>query len=124
MNRYIRKMLAVGLGVAAIALCVPAQTVFAAPAEETAADDQVTKTATVLTAPTLTAESVSYDSVTLTWKPVDQAVKYALQQSVDKKKYTTIATRKAGQELRFTAGDLYTSQNYYYRLIAKSADVV
>lgn len=124
MNRYIRKMLAVGLGVAAIALCVPAQTVFAAPAEETAADDQVTKTATVLTAPTLTAESVSYDSVTLTWKPVDQAVKYALQQSVDKKKYTTIATRKAGQELRFTAGDLYTSQNYYYRLIAKSADGV
>lgn len=117
MNRYIRKLLAVGLGVTAIALCAPAQTIWAAPAEEIAAGEQVTAAAAVLTAPTLTAESTGYDSVTLTWEPIDQAVVYELQQSEDKKTYTTIAAFTPEQELRYTAGGLYTAKTYYYRLV-------
>lgn len=117
MNRYIRKLLAVGLGTIAIALYVPAQTVLAAPAEEIAADEQVTTTVAALTAPALTAESTGYDSVTLTWEPTDQAIIYELQQSEDKKTYTTIAAFTPEQELRYRAGGLYTAKSYYYRLV-------
>lgn len=128
MNRYIQKMLAAGLGAVAIAVCAPAQAVTAAPtetADQTKAAGEKTdqmKAAEALASPVLMAESVGYDSVTLTWEPADQAVKYALQQSSDGKKYKTIATRKAGQTLSFTAGGLYTAHNYYYRLVTKSAD--
>lgn len=137
MNRYIRKMLTAGMGAALVAMCVPAQTVFAAPTEvtgttapteaapETTTPGETTPEETapeVLTAPTLTVESVGYDSVTLSWEPVDQAVSYVLQQSLDGKKYTTAASRKAGQTMSYTAVGLYTAQNYYYRLVAKSAD--
>lgn len=128
MNRYIQRMLAAGLGAVAIAVCAPAQAVTAAPtetADQTKAAGEKTdqaKASEALVSPVLMAESVGYDSVTLTWEPADQAVKYALQQSSDGKKYKTIATRKAGQTLSFTAGGLYTAHNYYYRLVTKSAD--
>lgn len=148
MNRYIRKMLTAGLGAALVTVCVPAQPVSAASAGETAETELTgtngtetkaaeaketeakaaeTKTAEAKTTEAqatsaLTAESVGYDSVTLTWEPADRAVKYALQQSADGKKYTTVATRKAGQTLSFTAEGLYTAHTYYYRLVTKNAD--
>lgn len=142
MNRYIRKMLTATLGAALVAMCVPAQAVMAAPTEaaetttpEITMPEATTPEATTpettapgtttpgaITAPVLTAESIGYDSVTLTWEPVDQAVKYVLQQSFDGKKYTTVASRKVGQTMSYTASGLYTAHNYYYRLTVKSAD--
>lgn len=127
MKRYIRKILAAGLGAALVAVCVPAQVVLAAPTEAAGekADEAQTdeaQTTETFTSPVLTAESVGYNSVTLAWEPVDQAVEYVLQQSADGKKYTTIATRRTGQTPGFTADGLYTAHTYYYRLITKSVD--
>ena len=145
MNYRIRRLFAAGLG-AAVMLCVPARVAFAASAEVAAVEQtpeaapaenvdeaQELEAASVQTAaakavqapvnaPVLTVQAVGCESVTVTWEAVDGAVKYALQQSVDGKTYVTAATRKAGQELRYVAEDLYAAQNYYYRVIAKNAD--
>ena len=119
MNRYIQKIFAAGLGVMAIALCAPAQTALAAvneTVETEAAGDSAAKADPVLAAPIPVVEATGYDSVTVTWEMTDQAVKYVLQQSTDKKHYKTVAARKAGQEMCYTASGLHTAQNYYYRL--------
>ena len=125
MNRYIQKIFVAGLGVMAIALCAPAQTALAAvneTVETEAAGDSAAKADPVLTAPIPVVEATGYDSVTVTWEMTDQAVKYVLQQSTDKKHYKTVAARKVGQEMCYTASGLHTAQNYYYRLYVKSAD--
>ena len=127
MNSNIRRIFAVGLGAAAIVLCTPAQTVFAATEETQTVQSEenaglMAKTADSLAAPTLTVETVGYDSVTVAWEAVDSAQTYELQQSENKKDYTTIATLVQGQELHYTASGLYTAKNYYYRVIVTAAD--
>lgn len=92
-------------------------------------DAQVTETtelkaASVLTAPMPAAEASGCDSVTITWETTEHAEKYVLQQSTDKKHYTTVVTKKEGQEMRYRAYGLYTAQKYYYRVVVKSADGV
>ena len=124
MNQYIKKLLAAGLGAAAIMLCTPAQTVFAASEEAAVTDETMESVATAaaaLTAPVLTAETVGYDFVTVTWEAVNDAGFYELQQSEDKKNYTTVATLTAGQEMRHTMTGLFTAKTYYYRVVATDA---
>lgn len=119
MNTYIRKILAAGLCLAAVTLCAPAQITYAAPADVVITDDDTEPASpTGFIAPVLTVEAVGYNSATIAWEEVDQAVSYELQQSTDKKNYTTVATFAAGQKMRYTAEDLYTGQNYFYRLFA------
>ena len=127
MNCNIRRIFAVGLGAAAIVLCAPVQTVFAAAAETQTVQSEenaglMAKTADSLTAPALTADAVGYDSVTVVWEAVDQAQTYELQQSVNKKEYTTIATLTQDQELLYTAEGLYTAKIYYYRVVVRAED--
>ena len=127
MNCNIRRIFAVGLGSAAIVLCAPVQTVFAAAAETQTVQSAahaglMAETADAHTASALTAEAVGYDSVTVVWEAVDQAQTYELQQSVNKKEYTTIATLTQDQELRYTAEGLYTAKIYYYRGVVTAED--
>ena len=127
MKQYIRKIFVIGLGMAAIALCAPAQNVFAATTEVNTAEvvevtGLMTKARATLTAPKPKAEQIGYDSVTLTWKTVSQAASYELQQSVDKKKYKRVARLKKGQELRYTVTGLDTAKTYYYRVVVKDAN--
>ena len=130
MSGYIRKIFAAGLCLATAVLCMPGQAVCAATAEEVTAEsgtlqapaDDVTITddaVTALTAPVLTAESVGYNSAELTWNAVEHALRYELQQSADKKNYTTLATFDAGEELRYHAQDLYTGKNTFFRVAVK-----
>lgn len=121
MSFKIQKMIAAILGAAAIALCAPAQTVFAAPEETQVIPVSTETTAAALTAPALTAESVGYNSVTFTWEAADQVISYELQQSMDKTEYLTIAVLAPGQELRCTVNQLYTAKTYYYRLVVTDA---
>ena len=100
-----KKMIAAALGVASIVLCASVQTVLAArtDARTVEADTLPEALETVVTArtvPALIAESVGYDSVTFTWEATDQALYYELQQSVDKKEYSTVAVLSPEQELR------------------------
>lgn len=119
MNTYIRKIIAAGLCLATVTLCAPAQITYAAPTDVVIVDDGTASASpTGFTAPVLTAETVGYNSVKVAWEEVEQAVSYELQQSTDKKNYTTVATLMAGQTMSYTAEDLYTGQNYFYRLFA------
>lgn len=118
MNTYIRKILAAGLCLATVTLCAPAQITYAAPTEIVTTDNTEPASPTGFKAPVLTAEAIGYNWVTISWEEVDQAVSYELQQSVDKKNYTTVATFTAGQTMSYTAKDLYTKQNYFYRIFA------
>lgn len=113
MNQYIRNMLAVGLGAAAIVLCVPAQIAVAAPVEVTEGAVE----AAAIAAPVLSAEATDYHSVTISWDAVDQAAVYELQQSEDKKNYTTAAVITPDQEMRYTVSDLHTTKIYYFRMV-------
>lgn len=123
MKNLMIKLAAVGLAAAVMTLCVPALPASAAPAEQIVLDanGQPVDVTTELSAPTLTA-AAGYQSVTLMWDTSENAVKYALQQSTDKKTYKTIVTRKPGEDMSFVAEGLYTKQAYYYRVIAKSED--
>ena len=125
MKRAIKKIAAAGLAVA-LTFCIPAQTVFAEPVagEQSVVDaeGQPVELPTTLHAPVLTAAIVGYQTVMLTWETSEQAVKYVLQQSTDKKTYQTIITRKPGEEMKFAVEGLFTKQPYYYRVIVKSKD--
>ena len=124
MKRYIHKILAVGLGVAALTLCIPAEPVLAASAQTTVVEEvaDLMKAATLsLKAPRPKVEQIGYDSVTLSWSEAKAAVSYELQQSVDKKKYKKVAKVKQGAELRYTVTGLDTAKTYYYRIVARDA---
>lgn len=122
MNTYIRKILAAGLCLVTVTLCAPAQITYGAPADSVITEDDITSALpTAFEAPALTAEAVGYNWVTITWEEVDQAVSYELQQSTDKKNYTTVAAFSSGQTMSYTADDLYTGQNYFYRLTVANA---
>ena len=117
-----KKMIAAALGVASIVLCASVQTVLAAPTDARTVEadtlpEALETVVTARTAPALIAESVGYDSVTFTWEATDQALYYELQQSVDKKEYSTVAVLSPEQELRYTVGNLYTAKSYYFRLV-------
>ncbi len=92
----------------------------AAPEEISITDDTVA-VPTVLSAPVLTAESVGYNSAKLVWNAVENGVSYELQQSADKKNYTTLVTLTSGQELSYHAQDLYTGTNTFFRVIVTGA---
>lgn len=113
MNRYMRNMLTAGLGAVAIVLCVPAQIVMAATVEVTEAAME----AVAITAPVLTAAATDYQSVTIAWDAVDQAAVYELQQSEDKKNYTTVAVITPDQATCYTVSNLHTTKLYYYRIV-------
>lgn len=123
MNQYIKKLLVAGLGAAAILLCAPAQTAFAAPQESLVSEEtaKLAAAAMELKAPALTAESVGYDAVTLAWEAANDVHSYELQQSADQKNYTTVATLTTDQELRYTVTGLFTARTYYYRLVVTDA---
>lgn len=125
MKRAIKKIAAAALA-AALTFCIPAQTVFAEPVagEQSVVDaeGQPVELPTTLHAPVLTAAIVGYQTVMLTWETSEQAVKYVLQQSTDKKTYQTVITRKPGEEMKFAVEGLFTKQPYYYRVIVKSED--
>lgn len=144
MSGYLRKFLAAGLCLATVTLCMPGQLAFAAPAKDAetmdaeveasvinepvmAPTDDVTITdetvtaPTTLTAPVLAAENVGYNSADITWNAVQQAVSYELQQSADKKTYTTLVTLASGQELRYHAQNMYTGTNTFFRVIVTDA---
>lgn len=111
MIRKLRVALAAGLCLTAVLLCASAQTAYAAP-QGVVADENPTE----FGPPVLEAAVVGYDSATIRWNPVEQAAVYEVQQSEDKKNYTTIATVEPGQEMSYTASGLYTSKNYYFKV--------
>lgn len=69
--------------------------------------------------PSLTAVSSSYNSVTLSWTPIDCAAGYELyrcsQQDGD---YSKILTADADDSLSFIDNELATDQTYYYKVRA------
>ena len=148
MNGYIGKFLAAGLCLSMAVTGMPAQpvraatdieegkdsAVFAVEGQEKEAGPDVTAAPADLTvtddpvaapvkpeAPALTAESVGYNSAQISWNAVEQAASYELQQSADKKNYTTLVTLTPDQELRYHAQELYTGKNTFFRVVVTDA---
>lgn len=117
MNIQMRKLLAAGACLVAVTMCVPPQAAYAVTTGVVADDPQA-----VQGKPVMQAEQVGYDSATVTWTEVPDAVSYELQQSGDKKDITTLTTLPAGSTLRYTAGGLYTGKVCYFRVIATLSD--
>lgn len=117
MNIQMRKFLAAGACLMAAVLCVPTQPVYAAAAGVVADEQQ-----TPLTTPIVQKENVGYDSVTVSWTQVPDAVSYELQQSRDKKNITSLTAVSADGAMSYTSGGLYTAKTYYFRVRATLLD--
>ncbi len=118
-----RIMFAAGMALAAVLAYMPVEQVYALPQNTTttvtdAAIDTTTETQGYTDVPVLQTLASTYNSVTISWTPVEGATKYKLQVGTNKKELKTVATIKTGKTLRRTVKNLYSAKKYYFRVIA------